>query len=93
LGYYPKLAEKVILFNPAEEKSLYVGFNPLKRSSYFPDLNTQKKLITSGMSKVWEEDSKNTPRLRRMAGNVLDPLIEGNLTFLESKYFIRLTKS
>jgi hypothetical protein len=88
LGYFPEIAERVVLFNPAENSRFYVGFNPLKRSSYFGDMTVQVRFLTEGIAKVWEEDSKKTPLLRRNAGNMLYPLIQGDLTFLESQYFV-----
>lgn len=93
LAHFPKLAKKVIFFNPAEAKPFYAGFNPLKRTSYFPDITVQVRFLTAGMAKVWEEESKRTPRLRRVAGNMLYPLVEGKLTFLESQYFVDLDNS
>ena len=86
--HFPELAKKVIFLNPVEDKSFYAGFNPLKRRSYFKDLTVQVRFQTEAIAKAWEEDSKKTPLLRRVAGDMLYPLIQGNLTYLESQYFV-----
>lgn len=93
LSHFPELAEKVVLFNPGQKGENYVGFNPLKQSRIFPELSTQVNYITSGAAKVWEEDSKNTPLLRRNMGNMLYPLIEGGWTLREAEAFVDLNDS
>ncbi len=93
LSCFPKLAEKVILFNPAKEQSLCCGFNPLKRWNYFSDLTVQVRYLTAVVAKVWEEDSKKTPLLRKVMGDMLYPLIEQGFTFLEAEYFTELPES
>ena len=90
LATFPELAEKVILFDPSPKGDKYVGFNPLRRTNIFPEISTQVRYITSGVAKVWEEDSKNTPLLRRNMGNMLYPLIEGGYTLREAEAFIDL---
>lgn len=91
LAHHPKYADRVILFDPTKPQEFWPGFNPLKRTSYFPDLTVQVRHIIGAAAKVWEEDSKRTPLLRRMMGNVLHPLIEGQQTFLEARYFLQLS--
>lgn len=93
LSHFPELAEKVILFNPGQKEDKFVGFNPLRQSRIFPEISTQVKYITVGAAKVWEEESKNTPLLRRNMGNMLFPLIEGGWTMRQAEAFIDLESS
>lgn len=88
---FPRLAERVVFFDPTREQSLWPGFNPLARVDYLPDLAVQVKYVVRAVAKVWEEESKRTPLLRRMMRNILYPLIEGGYTFLEAEYFTELS--
>lgn len=88
---FPRLAKRIILFNPGEEQSLWPGFNPLARTSYLGDVAVQVKYLTNAVAKVWGEESKETPLVRENWIKVFYPLIGGGLTFLEAEFFADLS--
>lgn len=94
LATQPHRSKDVLFFNPAEGDADYsIGFNPLKRWKYYPQVDVQVRLGSSGIAKIWQDDPKRTPLLQRNISNILYPLIEGGLTYIESGYFTDLTRT
>jgi len=94
LATQPHRSKDVLFFNPSEEGADYsIGFNPLKRWKYYPQVDVQVRLGSSGIAKIWQDDPKRTPLLQRNISNILYPLIEGGLTYIESGYFTDLTRT
>ena len=94
ISFYPKLAEKLILFNPTDvEEEMLVGFNPMQQANYYKVISKQVDIAAESVAKVWCEDSDDTPRLARHLSNALYPIIEGGYTFLEVDYFTWLEQT
>jgi len=94
ISFYPKLAEKLVLFNPTDvEEEMLVGFNPMQRANHYKVLSKQVDIAAESVAKVWSDKSDETPLLARNLSNALYPIIEGKYTFLETAYFTKLRKT
>lgn len=86
-----QLEQKVIPFNPADPE-FSVGFNPVKRQAM--DISYQVGRLCDACLKAWkQEDSVDTPRLRRWLYRVFYTLAEKDLTLVEAGYLTKLYKS
>lgn len=72
---------------------MLVGFNPLHRSRASPQLSVQVEFLLQAISYIWKEESRTTPRLRRILRNTIWPLIEAGLSMMEIVYLITLGQS
>lgn len=80
----PRLAERVILFNPAGESDQIVGFNPIpnvQRLSYAVDT------LVAACFKAWGQNSDSYPRITQWLNNIFYLLIVNKLTLLEAAPF------
>lgn len=80
----PELASRVILFDPADQAEMVLGFNPLGplawENPYFA-LNA----VLTGILKTWGQGNLNeTPRIGRWLENIIAVLISNRLTLLEA---------
>jgi len=85
----PKLAERIILFNPAEETENIIGFNPViadtDRLDYLLDS------LVSACLKAWgQDDTDRTPRITKWLNNIFHTLMCNDLTLVESSPLISL---
>lgn len=85
----PELADRLILFNPAEETKNIIGFNPViadtQRLDYLIDSLVQACL------KAWgQDDTDRTPRITKWLNNIFHTLICNDLTLVESSPLISL---
>lgn len=89
---HPKLAKRVILFNPAGDTEQIVGFNPIP---YDSDYRSYALLILiEACLKAWGQDeSKDTPRIRTWLYNIFYPIVVNQLTLLETTPFINIRNS
>ncbi len=80
---HPRLAERVILFNPAKEVENVLGFNPIP-----PDVERMDYLLESLISaclKAWGQDNTDrTPRITKWLENIFHTVISNNLTLVEA---------
>lgn len=79
---YPHLADRFVLFNPAQDLEDVIGFNPI-----YDDANMDYLLniLISSCLKAWgQDDTTETPRITRWLGNIFYPIIKNDLTLLES---------
>ena len=82
----PSLAERVILFNPAEDLDYVLGYNPIRQGEPIEPLAEN---IVDSCLKVWGQDDRNeTPGISSWFPNVLKPLIRNNLSFLEAEIML-----
>ncbi len=80
----PQLADRFILFNPAHETEVVLGFNPIPSGSTQASDYTVETLVHACL-KAWGQDSLDrTPRITRWLENVFFPVIENRLTLLET---------
>lgn len=83
--HYPFLAERFVLFNPAGEEKHCLGFNPIPSTEHF--FYALVMLVQSCL-KVWGQDnSKDTPRIRRWLYNIFFPVVANDLSLLETEPF------
>jgi hypothetical protein len=89
VSYIPKLAEKVIFFNPAQSTDQYVGFNPLKKSSYFPVTSVHiDQIVDCGLA-VWRDDPEIAKKVIQWFTNMLWCLVDGGLTLPDALNFLK----
>ena len=93
LAHHPHLADQVVEFNLSSPQGMWCGFNPLARFAWSPRMSVQVEWLLAAFAKVWTEESKSTPLLRRMLRNIFFPLMEAGLTPMEADYFLDLGKS
>ena len=86
----PKLADRVIFFNPGEAQDPVVAFNPLQQSNYLSDPQGRVALMTEAIMKHMKQPNEVMPRFKTISGNLFPALIQSNQTILESKYFLDL---
>ena len=78
------LADRFVLFNPAEEREHVLGFNPI------PDNATENidyvlDMLISGCLKAWGQDNTDkTPRITKWLENIFYTIIANNLTLVET---------
>jgi len=83
----PRLAERVVLFNPAGDLDQVLGFNPIP--SDVDDVQATANQLTSSVLKALGQDSQaHTPRITRWLKNIFVPLIVNKLTLLEAIPFL-----
>lgn len=88
---YPRLAERIILFNPAQELQNVAGFNPVPDARIHLDYILD--MLISACLKAWGQDNTDrTPRISKWLENIFYPLIVNNLTLVESVPFISISK-
>ena len=85
----PELAERLVLFNPAQETEHIIGFNPViadtDRLDYLLDS------LVSACLKAWgQDDTDKTPRITKWLNNIFHTLICNDLTLVESSPLISL---
>ena len=84
----PRLAEKVILFNPAGKDDHIVGFNPI---NYEKNPEYATSLLIEACLKAWgQQVVLKTPRIRDWLFNFIFPLVVNRLTLLEALPFLHL---
>lgn len=80
---HPRLADRVILFNPAREVENVLGFNPIP-----PDVERMDYLLESLISaclKAWGQDNTDrTPRITKWLENIFHTVISNQLTLVEA---------
>lgn len=88
---YPRLADRVILFNPAEETENVLGFNPIPLGN--DNIDYILEMLISACLKAWGQDSSDkTPRITRWLENIFYALIVNEMTFVEATPLISTTK-
>jgi hypothetical protein len=86
--HHPFLADRLILFNPAGEDDHLLGFNPIPQTENF---HYALVMLIQGCLKAWgQDDTKNTPRIRRWLYNILYPIVVNKLTIMETVPFLNL---
>ena len=88
---YPRLAERFILFHPANEYGYTVGFNPIISDSRKIDYVIDN-LILACLKGFKQEDSIRTPRITKWLANIFHLLIINDLTLLETVPLISTKK-
>jgi len=84
----PFLAERLVLFNPAGEDDHLLGFNPIPQTEHF---HYALVMLIQSCLKAWGQDnSKETPRIRRWLYNIFYPIVASKLTLLETEPFTNL---
>ncbi len=88
----PHMADRVILFNPAEEIEQVVGFNPIPdNASEFLDYNLD--MLISAILKAWGQDRADyTPRITKWLENIFYTIIANDLTMLETTPLLSISK-
>lgn len=85
------LEKRVIPFNPTDA-SFSLGFNPVRRQAQ--DISYQVGRMCDACLKAWkQENSADTPRLRRWLQRIFHTLAERDLTLVEARYLISLRKN
>ncbi len=80
----PDLASRVVLFSPAEEHEMVVGFNPIGRDAVTDPVYALNSVI-SAVLKAWGQDNTDrTPRITRWLENIFATIITNRLTILET---------
>jgi len=88
----PRLAGRIILFNPAEDLDRVLGFNPIPANTGNTDYIVN--MLTSAVLKSLGQDSQAyTPRISRWLKNIFYPLVTNNLTLLEAVPFFNVYDS
>jgi hypothetical protein len=86
--HHPFLADRLILFNPAGEDDHLLGFNPIPQTENF---HYALVMLIQGCLKAWgQDDTKNTPRIRRWLYNIFYPIVVNKLTIMETMPFLNL---
>lgn len=84
--HHPRLAKRIILFNPAGENEKILGFNPAPHSENF---HYTLQMLVGAFLKAWRQDDPlATPRISRWLINIFYPLLINRLTLLESAAMI-----
>jgi len=80
---HPRLAERIILFNPAKEVENVIGFNPIP-----PNVERMDYILESLISaclKAWgQDDPDRTPRITKWLENIFHTVISNDLTLVEA---------
>lgn len=80
---HPHLAERFVLFNPAEDMGCITGFNPIPQDAEHVDYIIQS--LVSACLKAWGQDNTaTTPRISRWLENIFYTVIANDLTLIES---------
>lgn len=86
---YPNLADRIILFNPADDKNV-VGFNPIYKESN-KNIDYSMDMLIASCLKAWgQDDTNDTPRITRWLGNIFYLIIRNELTLLETPYLLNI---
>lgn len=89
---YPRLAERFILFNPANDLDYVVGFNPVV-SDNETQIDYMLDTLISACLKAWgQDDTSKTPRITKWLENIFYTLIVNDLTLLESAPLLSTSK-
>ena len=79
----PDLADRVVLFNPAQETDHVIGFNPVVSDDGHLDYLLDS--LVAACLKAWGQDSTDrTPRITKWLENIFYTLICNDLTLVES---------
>ena len=85
----PRLAKRVVLFNPAGDLDQVLGFNPIP--SQVDDIQPVANQLTSSVLKALGQDAQaQTPRISRWLKNIFYPLVANRLTLLEALPFFTI---
>ncbi|WP_417822382.1 helicase HerA domain-containing protein [Terasakiella sp.] len=89
---HPRLAKRIVLFNPAADLEQVLGFNPIPTDT--DDLEPTANQLTSSVLKALGQDSSiGTPRISRWLKNIFYPLVANKLTLLEAFPFFSIYDS
>jgi len=89
--YYPRLADRIVLFNPANDTETVLGFNPMSMNTGSIDYLLES--LISACLKAWGQDNTdNTPRITKWLENIFYTIIVNDLTLLETVPLIRADK-
>jgi hypothetical protein len=89
ISHFPELAKKVVFFNPAQIADRYVGFNPLKKSKYYPVTSVHIDQIVDCSLAVWRDDPEVAKKVIQWLTNMLWCLIEGGMTLPDAISFLK----
>lgn len=79
----PDLADRLVLFNPAQETENVIGFNPIVSDSEHIDY--QLDSLISACLKAWGQDnSDRTPRITKWLENIFYTIMCNDLTLVEA---------
>lgn len=85
---HPSYADRLILFNPGGDRDNVLGFNPAA-GKQIATVQVIAKTFVSACLKAWgQENSKDTPRIRKALKHIIIPLIENQLTLAEADIFL-----
>lgn len=80
----PDLAKRVVLFDPADQSEMVLGFNPLGPQA-LEHPHAALSAVMTGILKAWGQGSLNeTPRIGRWLENIFTVIISNRLTLLET---------
>lgn len=78
----PRMAERVVLFDPVRDTDYAVGFNPIPADV---ELSYAIPTLIRAILKAWgQDDPQTTPRINRLLDDVFTLLIASDLTIVES---------
>lgn len=84
---HPRLADRVILFNPAKETENILGFNPVPQNA--DPVDYALGMLISACLKCWGQDSTSqTPRIRRWLSYIFYVILKKNLTLIDTLPFM-----
>lgn len=88
---YPRLYERIVLFNPAQDSDFVLGFNPIPAVNDNADYVLE--MLISACLKAWGQDSiDRTPRITRWLENIFYALMCNKMTLIEATPLISSTK-
>lgn len=88
---YPRLYERIVLFNPAQDSDFVLGFNPIPAINDNADYILE--MLISACLKAWGQDSiDRTPRITRWLENIFYALMCNKMTLIEATPLISSTK-
>ncbi|MGB1234675.1 MAG: helicase HerA domain-containing protein [Planktomarina sp.] len=88
---HPRLADRIVTFNPAQDIDHIVGFNPVTNDMSRSDYLLEK--LISACLKAWGQHNADTsPRIGRWLENIFYTIMSNDLTLLETVPLIGTAK-